>query len=317
MADISVKDRMVGGLLGLVVGDALGVPVEFQSRSARDRNPVTGMVGFGTHGQPPGTWSDDSSLALATAESLLSGYDPADIMRRFSCWRSEGYMTARGEVFDIGNTTAAAISRYDRGKPPETWGGCGEHSNGNGSLMRILPLSLFVRARPAREIVRLSGEVGALTHGHMRSQLCCGYYSLLVRELLAGRPLPEAMSATAGDLVPHQPSTEAEHFHPLMGGEVLDWPRDRVESSGYVIHTLEASVWCVGRHECFPSAVLAAVNLGDDTDTTGAVTGGLAGVIYGRAAIPADWLDAIAEKNEVVALAEALADRCESEGGVA
>ena len=140
LAQTGLREQIVGCVLGLVVGDAVGVPVEFKSRAQLDAAPVTDMTGFGTYNQPPGTWSDDSSLALSTAESLLAGYDPADMMRRFHAWLTTAAMTPHGEVFDVGIATRAAIARYAQGEPPEAWGGRGERDNGNGSLMRISPI---------------------------------------------------------------------------------------------------------------------------------------------------------------------------------
>lgn len=304
----TVHDRILGGIIGLVVGDALGVPAEFQSRAHLRRHPITAMTGYGSHNQPPGTWSDDSSLALCTLASLLEGYNPNDMMARFSRWWSEGYMAPHGAVFDIGITTSAAIQRFSMKRERNAWGSTSEGENGNGSLMRILPLSFYVSSQATEEIVTRSFEVSALTHAHIRSQLCCAYYSLLIKEVLAGSPLVDAMAAASRHLMPYVPEEERDVLRRILDGTVVHEPEGKIRGSGYVVHCLEASLWCAGHHSSFAEAVLAAVNLGEDTDTTAAVTAGLAGTLYGIAAIPQDWRDALVRGDEVMAMATAFAD---------
>jgi len=305
-----IHERIVGGVVGLAVGDALGVPVEFLSREAARRKNVLGMTGPGTHHQAPGTWSDDSSMALCTLASLIDkGYEPRDMMQRFSDWRFKGYMAARGrEVFDVGITTHAAISRYKEGAPTP-WGGSGERDNGNGSLMRILPLSLFVADRPVEDIVKMNFEVSALTHAHIRSQLCCALFSLVVRGLLRGEPLDSSLRSATQALESSIPAKEREPLKRILSGAVLTLDEDEISGDGYVVHTLEASLWCCARYEAYRDAVLAAVNLGGDTDTTGAVTGALAGVMHGLEAIPQEWREQIARSGDVHEMAWKLANK--------
>lgn len=304
----ALRDRILGGIIGLVVGDALGVPAEFRSRTHLRQHPITGMTGHGTHNQPPGTWSDDSSLGLATLASLLEGYDPVDMMARFSRWWSEGYMTPHGRVFDIGNTTSASIQRFNMKRERSEWGSTSEGENGNGSLMRILPLSFYACQQDTQEIVARSFEVSALTHAHVRSRLCCAYYSLLVRDVVKGSSLTQAMSAASRELMPFVPNEERTILARVLSGAIIHEPEDRIRGSGYVVHCLEASLWCANRDNNFAEAVLAAVNLGEDTDTTAAVTGGLAGTIYGIAAVPEEWRSTLIRGDEVMAMAIALAD---------
>lgn len=294
------RDRLRGCLLGAIVGDALGVPVEFSTREARLADPVTGVRGHGTYDQPPGTWSDDSSLLLATADSLTKkGYDPPDMMARFLSWlRGQAY-TPHGAVFDVGIATRSAIARFARGAPPAEWGGRGERDNGNGSLMRIAPLSLFVRELDPAEIVHRSMEVSGLTHAHPRSQLCCAYFSLLLREVTAGRSLAQAMAWASAQLEPFVPEAERAALAAILGGSITGAPATAIRGSGYVVHCLEASLWCAAREPSYERAVLAAINLGEDTDTTAAVTGALTGAIYGVQAIPAAWLQALASREYV------------------
>lgn len=306
----SLRERMLGCMLGLVVGDALGVPVEFRTRAELARDPVDGPRGHGTYGQPAGTWSDDSSLALACADSLAArGVDLEDMMHRFYTWREGQAYTPHGEVFDVGIGTSQAIARFARGLPREAWGGADERDNGNGSLMRIAPLSLYVHRLSPEEIVARSEEISALTHAHPRSRLCCAYFSLLLRGVLGGQELREAMLAAAEVVAARAPAGEREALARVLDGSVVAEPAEQIRGSGYVVHCLEASLWCAARTGSYRAAVLAAVNLGEDTDTTAAVTGALVGAMYGRAAIPAAWLETLARREFVEEISARLADR--------
>ncbi len=284
------------------MGDALGVPVEFRSREDRRRDPVVGMRGFGTHMQPAGTWSDDTSMTLVTAECLLDGYHPTRIMDGFRRWVFENHWTPRGTVFDIGGTTREAIFRYHAGKGQEDWGGRTENSNGNGSLMRILPVALATLDLDVEAAADRAAEVSALTHAHLRSRWCSAYYCLVVRGILSGRGLRAAAAEAAKALRAQVPASEERILGDLTTGAVFDRREPEVKSSGYVVHTLEAALWCCDRYPTYREAVLAAVNLGQDTDTTGAVAGGLAGVLHGRRGIPEEWTSAIARLPEVLDL---------------
>jgi len=311
------KQKMIGGLLGVAVGDALGVPVEFNSRSRLKTNPVTGMTGYGTHRQPEGTWSDDSSLTFCLAESLCRSYDLHDTSRRFVRWLDEAYWTPHGETFDIGNTTFRAISRLRSGINPIEAGGRDERDNGNGSLMRILPVALYFASSGTEEILKATHDVSCLTHAHPRSQMACGFYNLMVVELLGGAgPFEAYQRATESALQAYSNSPYSEelsHFERVLSGRIHEEPEATIRSSGYVVHTLEASTWAFLRASSFDEAVLSAVNLGEDTDTTGAVTGGLAGVYYGLAAIPKHWIDSLARLPDIMALGERLYDEISSQ----
>lgn len=307
---VGLRERMLGCLIGSVVGDALGVPVEFRGRDELAMDPVTGPRGFGTYNQPPGTWSDDSSLLLATADSLAQlGYDPADMMRRFSLWLKGKAYTPHGSVFDVGIATRSAIGRHVQGMPPDQWGGRAEQDNGNGSLMRIAPLSLYVHRLAPEEVVRCSVEVSGLTHAHPRSQVCCAYFSLLLRGVLAGQPLREAMRQASELVAPFVPEAEREVLARILDGSIVDASAASVRGSGYVVHCLEASLWCAAREESYREAVLAAINLGEDTDTTGAVTGALTGAMYGLPAVPEAWLRVLASREYVEDVCTGLVER--------
>ncbi len=303
---IPKRQRLLGGLWGSLAGDALGVPVEFRPRPSLAADPVTDMRSFGTHHQPAGTWSDDSSLLLCTAESLLTGsFDPADLAARFVRWRNENLWTPHGSVFDIGIATSTAISRLAAGTDPLSAGGSSENSNGNGSLMRILPLALFCAAEPTEAMTASLAMASCLTHAHPRSQLACAFFGLFVRPLLEGASPADALAsaaslfpATAAALAP----AELPHFNRLLDPAFASLPEDEIHGSGYVIHTLEASLWCLLNTASFAAATLRAVNLGEDTDTTGCVTGGIAGILYGIDAIPTAWIHSLARHDDVTAL---------------
>jgi ADP-ribosyl-[dinitrogen reductase] hydrolase len=309
-------------LLGLAVGDALGVPVEFIGRAARRRDPVTGLRGYGTHHQPAGTWSDDSSLTFCLAETLATvGFDPADAARRFVNWQDENYWTAHGRVFDIGIATAEALQRIRRGVAPLQAGGRDEYSNGNGSLMRILPLVFTIKDWPISERFRAVREISSITHAHIRSVIACFVYVEMARQLLNGLAVAKAfaeMQRLVNSFFQAEgigSELELRQFHRILENPygdyfikpLIDYSEAEIKSSGYVVHTLEAALWCLLQYDTYAATVLAAVNLGDDTDTTGAVVGGLAGLAYGEAGIPAEWLAGLARRADIEDLAQRLA----------
>lgn len=304
------QDRIRGGLYGALVGDALGVPVEFKDREVRDTDPVTGMRAFGTWNQPAGTWSDDGALLLCTADGLSQGRDYAGVGQMFVEWMREGLWTARGDVFDIGNTTSAALARLHRGAPPLQAGLRDECSNGNGSIMRILPVAWHFADEGPERVAEEARKFSCLTHGHIRSQLCCALYCLVAAELLAGTPAAEAVAAAVDSfrpvLEPH--GEEQEKFARVLSPEFAATPREHITGSGYCLHTLEASIWCLLKAPDFSTAVLAAVNLGGDTDTTGCATGGLAGLCFGLDSIPVEWVAALPRQAELEVLARSIAE---------
>lgn len=310
-------------LLGLAVGDALGVPVEFIGRAERQADPVTGLRGYGTHRQPPGTWSDDSSLTFCLAETLArpggrGGMpDLADFGRRTINWLDNSYWTATGELFDVGNATRSAIQRLKQGVSPAQAGPRSEQDNGNGALMRILPL-VFHQTWQAVNLDlnaawTLTEAVASVTHGHPRSTLGCFLYLLVACGLVAGLAPKVACEQMQSLITPWlQMGTipavvQDKYYQRVLDGTLFEAPEDKIKSSGYVVHTLEAALWCLLRHDTYAATVLAAVNLGDDTDTTGAVAGSLAGLAYGEAGIPAEWLAGLARRADIENLAQRLA----------
>jgi ADP-ribosylglycohydrolase len=310
------QDRILGGLWGALVGDALGVPVEFIDRDEVRINPVTGMRGFGTHKQPPGTWSDDSSLLLCTADSLVRHeFDTQDLGTRFVRWYREELWTPHGKVFDVGVATAQAIGSIAHGMRAEMAGGQDQYSNGNGSLMRMLPVSLRFAALADKPLLDRVHRASALTHRHPRSQMACGLYTLVIRGLLNGKPAAEALAQA---LLAFRAFYEGEawwaaeydYFQFILAEKLAACSEAEIDSSGYVLHTLTAALWCLLTTRNFQDCVLKAVNLGGDTDTTGCVAGGLAGVAYGVAPIPADWIGQLARKNDVDDLFQEFSHLC-------
>ena len=305
------ESRITGGILGAVVGDALGVPVEFRSRGQVQRDPVTGMRAYGTHGQPAGTWSDDSSLLLCAAESLAGHeFDVEDMGRRFVRWAHYGHWSPHGVVFDIGIATSQALRRMAAGTPAVECGGTGEYDNGNGSLMRILPVCVRFAELPVEDFVMRIGQASALTHGHPRSVMACVFYGWIVRGLLRGECPQAAWEGARREFAEQYAQSGHEEyaaFSRVLNDGFCQLPESEISSSGYVIHTLEAAVWCLLTTRSYAECVLRAVNLGEDTDTTGCVAGGLAGLCYGRSEIPAEWVETLARVREVTTLAEAFA----------
>jgi ADP-ribosyl-[dinitrogen reductase] hydrolase len=304
-------------LLGVSVGDAMGVPVEFHSREEIQNDPVTDMIGFGSHNMPAGTFSDDSSLTFCLAEALASGFSLNTIAQNFVKWRYDNYWTATNEVFDVGITTQHAIERLVKGTQPDLAGDFDVWSNGNGSLMRILPLLLYIKDKPVDERYKITRQVSSITHGHVRSAIACFYYLEFALELLAGAEKFEIYKALQTSMPQFLDSLsinpdEKNIFYRLLIDRIDLVPEDRIKSSGYVLDTLEASIWCLLTTDSYKDAVLKAVNLGSDTDTTGAVTGGLAGLLYRHRSIPGNWLSQLARRQDIEDLASRMAAAIEA-----
>ncbi|MAS93121.1 MAG: hypothetical protein CMO55_07985 [Verrucomicrobiales bacterium] len=308
----SFSEKVRAAVLGAAVGDALGVPVEFQEREIRTQDPVTTMRAFGTHNQPAGTWSDDTSMILATMHGYLESDSPCPdaVMKEFAAWLSDGKHTPHGKVFDVGNATQEAIARFRMGTPARSCGGTNEWSNGNGSLMRIFPVALAFANDP--ELIDKASEMSSLTHAHERSRMACAFYCLVVSELLHGSPIRDAIAFswetmdTRWEFSPEERG-RFDSWHP---GQLLNRDESDIHGTGHVVDTLEASLWVNAHHNSYADAVLHAVNLGDDTDTTGCVAGGLAGLIHGESAIPRNWLDILVRSKEITTLANEFADFC-------
>jgi ADP-ribosylglycohydrolase len=301
-------------LFGVAVGDALGVPVEFKSRQEIKNKPVTDMIGYGTYNLPPGTWSDDSSLTFCLAEALTGDFDVNTIGQNFVKWYYNNYWTPLGNVFDVGIATKKAIERLAKGVQADLAGNFDTSSNGNGSLMRILPLLLYLFDKPISERYEITKQVSSITHGHIRSVIACFYYLEFARQLSTKKDKREAYHTLQIDITDYLmsmgvDSTEVAYFDRLLKQKIYELSEENILGSGYVLHTLEASIWCLLTTNNYQDALLKAVNLGEDTDTTGAVTGGLAGILYGFDAIPKHWLNQIARYKDIENLAERLSAR--------
>ncbi|MDX2279807.1 MAG: ADP-ribosylglycohydrolase family protein [Saprospiraceae bacterium] len=300
-------------LFGIAVGDALGVPVEFNSRQSISQKPVTDMTGFGTYNLPAGTFSDDSSMAFCLAEALTQEFSTKNIANNFVAWLDHNYWTPRGHVFDVGIATSQAIRRLQRGCDPELAGGMEVSENGNGSLMRILPLLVYIKDKELAERYQITKQVSSITHGHIRSIIACFYYLEFARHIINGLDKFEIYKRLQTEIPNYLNSrsinpSEIKIFDRLLNGNIYELTEKEISSSGYVVHTLEASIWCLMTTDNYEAATLKAVNLGEDTDTTGAVTGGLAGLLYGFDTIPKNWLQQIARKDDIEDLADRLRD---------
>ncbi len=298
-------------LLGLAVGDALGVPVEFKSRDILKKNPIKEMIGFGSHKVPAGTWSDDSSLSFCLAEALLDDFNVEELGKLFVRWYEDGYWTANGDVFDIGMTTHVAIIKMTTGIKAEMAGEINETSNGNGSLMRIAPLVFHVYSKSIHARYTIIKQVSSITHAHIRSVVSCFYYVEFCRQLLFGKSKSEAylkMQEAIPSFLVNQgvPQNEIDQFDRLLKNDIAILKESEIKSSGYVVHTLEAAIWIFMTSDNFEECVLKAVNLGDDTDTTAAVTGALAGMYYGEKQIPLSWLNILSRRGDIESLGKSL-----------
>ncbi|MDR3258241.1 MAG: ADP-ribosylglycohydrolase family protein [Fusobacteriaceae bacterium] len=282
------------GIIGLIIGDALGVPVEFCTRDELLKKPVVHMVGFGSHNVPKGTWSDDSSMTIATIDSLISKgrIDESDIADKFMDWVDNANYTATGILFDIGRTTIISLRRYSTdGISAQKSGGDKEFDNGNGSLMRILPLAYYFYAKKSKKNVILDGVklVSSITHRHEISVLACYIYTLYAIELLSGATKEDAYDKIKNEDYSYFSPDTVTRYNRILKNNIKDLKLNEIKSSGYVVDTLEATLWAILNSNSYNQAVVLAVNLGEDTDTVGACTGGLAGILYGIRNILSEW----------------------------
>lgn len=275
--------RLYQGLFGFCVGDALGVPVEFSDRNMRKKDPVREMRGYGTHHQPAGTWSDDTSLMLCLIDAVNQGYSIQKTADNFVDFYKNGAFTPYGEVFDIGISTRNAIEKMCGSEPPVRCGGTSERDNGNGSLMRVLPLAFYGARMDGPQWISLVEEVSSLTHGHKRSMFACIFYVKLAMRLMAGDSKEGALERTIGFMEQYcakSYAAEWEYFDRILSKRILELEENEIRSTGYVVDTLEAALWSFFGGRSYRDIVLKAVNLGGDTDTVAAIAGGLAGIYY-------------------------------------
>ena len=309
----TLASRYRGALLGLASGDALGTTLEFKPRGSF--KPLTDMVGGGPFRLQPGQWTDDTSMALCLAESLLecNGFDAVDQMQRYLRWYDEGYWSSTGSCFDIGNATSAALRVFRRtgnGFSGSTEAGAA----GNGSLMRLVPIPLFFAKDPDLAL-RMAADSSRTTHGSATAVDACRYFAGLIVGALGGASKEELLSERYSPL-----STPwgADQLHPavtaIASGSFRGKEANDVRASGFVLHTLEAALWAFATTDDFASGALAAVNLGDDADTTGAVYGQIAGAFYGLEGIPAAWVEKLAMRGEIREMADRLHGQAAGQG---
>ncbi len=316
-----MKDKWLDGIFGVIVGDALGCPVEFRHRYELQKDPVTNMRGYGTFDLPAGSWTDDSSLTLALLDSLgeRKAIVLPDIMDKFTAWLEQGDYTPYGDTFDVGRGTEQAIYRYKWGKDVTACGGTSAHDNGNGSLMRIMPACLYCYEQEQlgkmdrKAAIDMIHTVSGLTHNHLRSKIACGLYYFMVASILGDTedtPLIDLLQRgmTSGWTFYAQAGTDpaelACYSHLLNLAYFATVGEEEICSSGYVVDTMETAVWSLITTNSYAECTLNAVNLGEDTDTVAAIAGGLAGLYYGMDQIPHDWLKAIARKDWIYDLCE-------------
>lgn len=297
------SDAIAAGLLGFAVGDALGVPIEFTGRSVLQNKPLTEMIGYGSHPVPEGTWSDDTSMTIATMDSISqkSKIDYDDIMKKYCSWLSEAKYTATGRVFDIGLGTRKALTAYKLfGAKATEAGESGIRSNGNGSLMRMLPVVyyLYYNQTDRETAFQVIDDYSSITHGHPISKLGCQIYYDYMTALLDGSSKEEAFHKLGNiDYSKHYDEETISYYKRILDGTLEQAPIDTIKSSGFVVSTLEACLWTMLKNSDYESSVVQAINLGDDTDTVGAITGSMAGVLYGKKSIPKRWLDVLSKKD--------------------
>ena len=305
MSEVTTRDRFRGCLLGLAAGDALGTTLEFRSPGTFE--PIDDMVGGGPFGLEPGQWTDDTSMALCLATSLVecAGFDPADQMQRYVRWWREGYLSSTGECFDIGITTRGALSRFMQHGDPYA-GSADPNSAGNGSLMRLAPVPMRY-ADDAAEAIARAADSSRTTHGAIEAVDACRYYAGLLVGALRGVDKQTLLSpgyCPVEQLWERNPLTDK--IASVASGSFKDHEPPRIKGTGYVVDALEAALWAFDRSDTFRDGALLAVNLGDDADTTGAIYGQIAGAHYGAEAIPATWRAKLALADDITSLADRL-----------
>lgn len=292
-----LPDRYQGCLLGLAAGDAVGTTLEFTVRDSAQ--PIVDMVGGGPFGLNPGEWTDDTSMALCLATSLVcsKGFDPKDQMNRYCNWADYGYLSSNGRCFDIGNTVSQALSRYrDTGEPYA--GSTDPQSAGNGSVMRLAPVVLYFYPDQQR-INQFARASSRTTHGATECIEGCALFAELLARALSGCRREEILQ-------PVVTSFSSQKIEQIAQMGFIGKTRSQIFGSGYVVHCIEAAVWCFAQTQTYREAVLLAANLGDDADTTAAVCGQLAGAFYGRSGIPDSWLTQLVMFQEIIDLADQL-----------
>ena len=297
--------KVENGIIGFVVGDTMGVPVEFNSRGKLLLNPVTEMLEYGTHNMPKGCWSDDTSMTLATMDSIIKckEINTNDMADKFIKWYRNGEYTATGIMFDIGTTTQQALVKYQRGIDiASKCGGEREYDNGNGSLMRMLPIAYYcyLKGLEDTEILKIVKEVSSITHRHPISILGCYIYVRLAIELLKGKGLLQAYQEIKKLDYLYFTEDTIYKYERILNNDIGLYNINEISSNGYIVSTLEAVIWSLINSKSFNETIIKAINLGEDTDTVGACVGGLAGIYYGIENINQKWKDNILRYDYII-----------------
>lgn len=295
---MDINDRLQGCLVGLACGDAVGTTLEFRKRGSF--TPISDMVGGGPFNLLPGQWTDDTSMALCLAHSLLfkKEFDPVDQMNRYCNWYHHGYMSSTGTCFDIGTTVSKALDSYLKTQYPFS-GAVDDRSSGNGSLMRIAPIAIFYYRQPEL-LLKFAGESSRTTHGSSECIDSCRYFVSLLSAAFTASDKAQLLNTSYTAI--------CKKVQDITKGTYLNKSYDELTGSGYVIESLESALWCFHHSHSFAEAILLAANIGNDADTTAAICGQIAGAFYGYHAIPEHWRKTLFECDEIAAVALQLAE---------
>jgi ADP-ribosyl-[dinitrogen reductase] hydrolase len=303
-------------LMGVAVGDALGVPFEFSMPEDLETVSFEKMTGYGTHNQPPGTFSDDSSLTFCLVEALIQRLDAEKTAELFIRWKNEAYWTAGNEVFDIGITTYDALSNFERGMPSHAAAPNDERSNGNGALMRILPLALYFDGRSWQEKFEHTKAIAQITHGHERSHIACLLYLEISNRVIQKKRTGKSLSQEDKIHLFESTVNDVKAFLVEQDFFTTEWPHFELifrnittascplQNTGYVMHSLQVALHCWMHTNSYEECVIQAIRLGGDTDTNAAIAGGLAGITYDYTSIPERWIKDLLRKDAIFDLAQ-------------
>lgn len=302
------NNQYLGAIIGHAVGDAMGFPTEFSKREELLKNPVIEMIDSPDVAQPAGSWSDDTAMEIATIDSFIQKkcFDYKDIMDKWVKWISKSEYTPTGVTFDIGRTCLKAIKKYCNGTAPLQCGSTSINENGNGSLMRILPVALYAYSKKLDDISihKLTNEVSSLTHAHEVSRLGCYIYVQFIICLLKGNTKQEAykhiqyLDYSAYDM------HSLKLYTRILDEQIEVQRLDQIKSTGYIVDTLESAIWIFMNAQHYKEAIIASTNIGGDTDTIGAIVGSMAGIYYGFDSIPSNWLDKLQRKDYLIELVD-------------
>ena len=299
--------KFIDSIIGHAVGDAMGVPTEFCIREYLLKNPVKEMIGSDKTGQPAGSWSNDTSMEIATIDSFIQNkeFNYNDIMHKWEEWINEAKYTANNDTFDVGRTCLRAIRNHSLGTEPLKCEIDGEQSNGNGSLMRILPVALYsyYRKLDVNKIIKLTNELASLTHKHDISKLGCYIYVRYIMFLLGGKNKNEAYELIKTLDYSTYDEYAISKYERILKNDIASYTIDNILSTGYVVDTLECALWILLNANSYKETIIATTNIGNDTDTIGAIAGSMTEIIYGYDSIPTSWIDKLMRKDYLIGLA--------------